>query len=252
MIRITSLRGIRQRISPTITRQVRRSFSTGRRTTKEKSNFLFQLLAWYSNKLDTHPLLTKCITSGMIAGTGDFLCQSVIEKPHKEKNDSKSFLEVWDQPRTLRFAFLGSTVVAPAIHYWFGALARMLPGTSVMEIAKRVFLDQFIFTPVFLPIWMSSLWSLEGFSMEKIPGRLMDHLPGVLVANWVVWIPAQGINFRFVPFKYQVLFSNALGLLWNAYLSYSTSGKGEKELEKEEVDAIIHTVDLQIAAESHM
>jgi hypothetical protein len=43
------------------------------------------------------------------------------------------------------------------------------------------------------------------------------------MANWCVWIPAQMINFGFVPLQFQVLFNNALGLFWNAYLSYSSS-----------------------------
>ena len=44
----------------------------------------------------------------------------------------------------------------------------------------------------------------------------------------------QTINFRFVPTKYQVLYSNCVGFLWNIYLSYQSfrgSGKGSDEAE---------------------
>ena len=40
--------------------------------------------------------------------------------------------------------------------------------------------------------------------------------------NLMVWIPAQFLNFSFIPTKYNVLFSNMIGLAWNAYLSYMT------------------------------
>lgn len=30
------------------------------------------------------------------------------------------------------------------------------------------------------------------------------------------------INFKFLPTKYQVLFSNGVGFLWNVYLSFQS------------------------------
>jgi|UPI000581A19F peroxisomal membrane protein 2 len=180
-------------------------------------NPLRRAFVWYANKLDTHPLLTKGITSGIIAGSGDFLCQTLISNRD----------DVWDHARTGRFALLGTVLVAPAIHVWYGALAARWPGTKATVIATRVFWDQFIFTPVFLPVWMGSLWTLEdrhqSLSSDIIP-RIANSLPEILVANWALWIPVQAFNFYTLPTKYQVLFSNVVGLLWNAYLSYSTSG----------------------------
>ena len=193
------------------------------------------LLAWYSSKLDTHPLITKCLTSGAVAGTGDFLCQWII--------DASEGATVWDRARTGRFAFLGCAFVAPAIHFWYGALARRIPGTHATAIAKRVFMDQFVFTPFYLPLWLVSLWSLEELTEEPklkgadtndssapsadlknaYPQRLVETLPDLMIANWSLWVPVMGLNFRFVPVKYQVLCSNLVALIWNMYLSFATS-----------------------------
>jgi FtsH-binding integral membrane protein len=58
--------------------------------------------------------------------------------------------------------------------------------------------------------------------------RLAASMPSVLVANWGLWIPAQIVNFRFVPGKFQVLYSNVVALLWNVYLSYFQASKREQ------------------------
>ena len=52
-----------------------------------------------------------------------------------------------------------------------------------------------------------------------------------LVANWALWVPAQLVNFRYIPGKFQVLFSNVVALGWNAYLSF-TAHEAEAKVEK--------------------
>jgi protein Mpv17 len=67
---------------------------------------------------------------------------------------------------------------------------------------------------------------------------LQEHVPTALIANWSLWIPAQVINFRFVPGKFQVLFSNVVALAWNVYLSFmSHAAETERpiSLQKEKV-----------------
>lgn len=214
-------------------------------------------LAWYSKKLDTHPLLTKGITSGVIGGAGDLLCQAFIDRPEKEcerlQNGSAAYADEsiawwWDGWRTARFCFLGAFYIAPGCHYWYGGLASRYPlgvagGTSnSVMVAQRVAWDQFAFTPFFLVGWIASLWMLEdgvmsgkpavatttaanGTPPASIPTRLIATVPDILVANWILWVPVQALNFRFTPTKFQVLVSNCVALVWNSYLSFSTRTK---------------------------
>jgi hypothetical protein len=98
------------------------------------------LLAWYSTKLDTHPLLSKGISSGLIAGAGDWLCQTGIEGGQ------------WDYVRTGRFTFLGTFLVAPVIHVWFAFLSKAIPGVSLVAVSQRVAVDQFFFAPCFMSV----------------------------------------------------------------------------------------------------
>ncbi|GLD98456.1 hypothetical protein PINS_up007153 [Pythium insidiosum] len=94
-----------------------------------------------------------------------------------------------------------------------------IPGLSTPAVMKRLALDQLGFAPTFLPVFFSTLLTLEGVP-EQIPSKLRQDWWPTVKANWVVWVPAQLLNFRFVPGNLQVLFANVVGLFWNSYLSY--------------------------------
>jgi protein Mpv17 len=49
----------------------------------------------------------------------------------------------------------------------------------------------------------------------------------MMLTNYKLWIPAQAVNFFFVPVHYQVLASNFIALVWNTYMSYINSKKRE-------------------------
>lgn len=194
---------------------------------QQQDAFWRQFCSWYSQKLNTHPLLTKALTGGAIAAAGDVLCQAGTYKD----GDKRSFWRGWDMRRSFHFFVLGLTFVAPTSHYWYGNLAihPWTKGQSFVQISKRVFLDQFVWSPVFFVIWLSGFWGMEkngqitGAELKK---DLTLALPDVMVANWILWIPCQYANFYAVPVKYQVLFTNLVELVWNAYLSFATEGGG--------------------------
>ena len=40
--------------------------------------------------------------------------------------------------------------------------------------------------------------------------------------NWALWVPAQYINFKFVPPNLRVLAVTITALVWNVYMSYQS------------------------------
>lgn len=99
-------------------------------------------------------------------------------------------------------------------------------------------MDQLGFAPTFLPVFFSTLLTLEGHA-ASIPDKLRQDWWPATCANWSVWVPAQLLNFRFVPAPLQVLFANVVGLFWNAYLSFVghaqiADGHAEEEDEGED------------------
>jgi len=107
---------------------------------------------------------------------------------------------------------------------WYGFLMRTIPGTSLKRVLQRTFLDQACFAPIFAPTFMTSLMILE--QNNKTVGEIVDVVKrdagDVIMTNWALWIPAMLVNFRYVPGKWQVLFSNGVGFIWNVYLSWKT------------------------------
>ena len=248
--------------------------SNGSPPPPQSPSLLTNPLAWYSTKLETHPFATKCVTSGLIAASGDLLCQYLVHRNHlaaqeesikgvtrgrtaeeedqvkKHRHDEIIEIEPRnfdpDWYRTGRFGILGFFLVAPVVHLWYARLTRSIPGTNVGAVIKRTAVDQLCFAPLFLPTFMMNLMMLEGRPYAEAFPKLQKDLPGALVTNWCLWVPAMLVNFRFVPLKYQVLYSNMVGFVWNTYLSWKTQEDGEEG----EGDASIKAK--EIVAESHM
>ena len=209
--------------------------SSSKSSSKGDDSLLSVCLAWYSTKLDTHPIVTKCLTSGLVSALGDLICQS-LTLPAKDNSSSSSAPSSsaepkWDMQRTGRFAALGALWVGPILHFWYGALFQALS----KRVVARVAVDQFGFAPLFVTSFLSLLWTWEGESPSTLGPRLQENVPSIVVANWALWIPAQTINFHFVPVKYHVLFSNFVALAWNAYLSY-TSHESKPRKEEDSID----------------
>jgi hypothetical protein len=175
--------------------------------------------------LDASPVFTKCISAGLIAGLGNLGAQRLM---HDEK-DGKFKID-WQQ--TGRFALLNVVFVAPVLHYWYTWLAVAIPGKAIIPVLKRVGYDEFLFTPVYVPVLMGILWSMEGVEMKRIPQMIREEWLNIMLFDWAVYIPVQILNFRFVPVKFQVLVINVIGVGWNCFVSWRAQGQQKKFLEE--------------------
>lgn len=178
--------------------------------------------AWnaYLRSVESRPILTKGITSGVITFTADIVCQlyqptkavsEEIERQNKEGIDAIQYqLKNIDLKRLGIFTTLGIFYIAPSLHFWYGYLMRAIKGVTMRATATRVFLDQSLFSPTFLAGLFAGGLLLEG-KPEEIKDKLLIDLPPTVMMNWAVWIPSMIINFRFCPPHLQVLFSNSIG-----------------------------------------
>ncbi len=175
------------------------------------------IFAKYDEFLIKRPLLTKCITSAGLSLGADLICQIGFsdEFANKLYGDIKI-----DWKRALKFTAIGGIFVAPTLHYWYGLLATKIPGTTMLDVLKRLSFDQLLFAPLFLPCFFSCALILDG-TPELIPSKLKNDWLTTVVTNYAVWVPCQFINFKFMPPHHQVLFANIVGFFWNIYLSYA-------------------------------
>lgn len=193
----------------------RRAAASVRNFSKSSSDFQpSSLWITYNRYLTEKPVLTKSITSGVIAFLGDIACQKYFTQEKEPKMDWK---------RTFKFTLLGTALVGPLLHYWYGFLVTKIPGTTAVSTLYRVAFDQLLFAPFcILPAFFSASMVLNG-TPEQIPDKLKADWFPTVIANFALWVPAQFINFKFMPPQYQVLFANVVGLFWNVYLSAATN-----------------------------
>lgn len=169
----------------------------------------------YNGLLVSHPLSTKIITGGTLAVIADLVCQTSF--PTAEVKD-KPIAERINWRRTMNFGIINALFFPPIAHYWYGMLSVRIVGDTFAAALKRVALDQILFAPVCLTGFFSLNMILNG-QMDAIPKKLEEDLLPTMVTNYSVWVPAQIINFKFVPIPMRVLWANLVGFFWNIYLS---------------------------------
>ncbi|KAF1926246.1 uncharacterized protein M421DRAFT_102594 [Didymella exigua CBS 183.55] len=172
---------------------------------------------WYQAKLKSAPLATQAITTAILFGTGDTMAQQLVEKRGWKAHDAM---------RTARMAGYGGVIFGPAATTWYGVLTKYVNTRSKNgTILARVACDQFLFAPVNMGLFLSTMAYLEGSSIST---RLETaYIPG-LTKNFMVWPWVQFANFKYVPADLRVLVVNVVSLGWNCYLSALNSGGGSK------------------------
>lgn len=125
-------------------------------------------------------------------------------------------------PTTISRTDIAQTAVfGPAATTWYKFLAKNVNLKSPNgTILARVALDQGVFAPVFIGVFLSSMATLEGNSVKE---KLDKNYKTALTSNYMLWPFAQAVNFKVVPLEHRVLFVNVISIGWNCYLSYLNS-----------------------------
>ncbi|KAI8465983.1 MAG: hypothetical protein J3K34DRAFT_387701 [Monoraphidium minutum] len=168
----------------------------------------------YNRALERAPLLTKAVTTAAISAVGNVFCQLVVEgKPGL------------DARRLAVFTGLGFVWVAPALHTWFAFVNRAVPATGNKGALLRMLLDQGAWAPAFIASMISLLTLIDGGRGPEVGAALRSDWGASVRANWVLWVPAQFVNFRYVAPRHQLLFANVTALAWNVWFSFLTRPK---------------------------
>lgn len=159
-------------------------------------------------------MLTQSITTAVLFATGDVMAQQAVDKRGLAKHEFA---------RTGRMALYGGAVFGPAATTWFKFLqTKIILRNKNLEIAARVAVDQLVFAPTNLFVFLSSMAIMEGSSPKD---KLASTYTTAIQKNWMVWPAVQAVNFKLVPLEHRVLLVNVLSIGWNCYLSYVSSSK---------------------------
>eukprot|EP00798_Chlamydomonas_sp_ICE-L_P025111 gene25111-10752_t len=167
----------------------------------------------YLSLLDTNPILTRAVTCAILNGLGDVFCQIFLEGSKLGSLDAK---------RVLTFTALGAFYVGPVLFYWYSFLGGFVTLPGMQGVIASLAMDQLVFAPIFVGSFIAILSALGGASIPEVQDKLKRDLFPAVKVNWLLWVPAQFINFKFVPPNLRVLATNVTALIWNTYMSYAS------------------------------
>ena len=160
---------------------------------------------------DKYLLYTNTGISIGLSISGDVMQQTYQRR--KKPNIS------WNTKRSMHMAASG-LVVGPLCHYWYLYLDRWLPGRSLRVVIKKLAMDQLICSPLYIASFLWTTCLLENKSWKDFKKECTGKGWRLYFAEWVVWTPAQFVNFCFLPPKFRVLYDNFISLGVDCYYSY--------------------------------
>ncbi|KAJ3927578.1 MAG: hypothetical protein NXY57DRAFT_1050924 [Lentinula lateritia] len=155
------------------------------------------ILGLYSAAFARRPMATQSATSAVIFGAGDVIAQQLVDRRGLRNHDV-------------------TCLFGPVLTKWHQFINRRHFDSPFRAVVYKVCLASAVIT---VPMFFGSMSILEGRPDEAIPRIKNSYVP-TLTRGWCLFIPAQIVNFAFVPVSMRILFFSTVALCWNTYLSF--------------------------------
>jgi len=154
-----------------------------------------RLVSVVQTGLKSRPLVTNCIVFGTLSGLAEFSQQTLLYKILPCKEDRTNY----DMAAVGRYVILGGALFAPVLHYWFRWLDKFLPGKSGIVVLKKVTLDAVVLDVPYYTAFYMAMGTMEGKPASVSFDEVKTKLVPTIIYSLFLWLPAQAINFRFLP-----------------------------------------------------
>ena len=121
--------------------------------------------------------------------------------------------------------------VSPGFYVWYKFIDTVYANAPLSQFAKKLFVNQLVLTSLNTPCFM--LWCAYVEAALDRPGahpwervheataeQFAREVPGLIASSWAMWVPANAIQFRFVPRHLKIAYVSTLSVLWGAYISF--------------------------------
>lgn len=197
----------------------------------------------YLELLESHTLLTKCTTAGLIALLGDILAQGL--EYHMQENDIIHQQFSIHIRRAFGIFFESMFISGPIMHWSYDILEEKVPieeTTSMYESTSstddndilvsslrkwaaalfHVIIDLIILGPVFVLSMMVTSSFIEGRWRTIWQEFKSDFSPALWASTLssLSFLPMQTVAFRLLSVKFRLLYMNLQDIIWNAVVSF--------------------------------
>ncbi|XP_022917498.1 PXMP2/4 family protein 3 [Onthophagus taurus] len=168
---------------------------------------LFNFTMWYFNNLFNHPVLTKAITSCIVATSGKLVSELIEGK------------KTINQKGVFAYALFGLLFGGTCPHYFYQFVERIVTDETKFGVFKKLILERLIYTPIYQAFILYTLARFEGKNHDRALGQLFVLYVPTLMAAWKYLTLVQILNFTVVPPMLRVLLLNVVGFLYIVYIS---------------------------------
>lgn len=189
---------------------VKRFFSKAYKTYKQGFDDAFNR----KNLFYTNVLLSATIST----------CGDLIEQKYELH---KGEIDRIDLSRTAHMGLSGLTT-GIICHHWYNILDKIIIGRTLDMVIKKLLLDQFICSPIIILSFFGTVAIFEEHPIENFTDEVKDKFWTLYKAEWVVWPPAQIINFYFLPTRFRVVYDNTISLGYDIYTSQVKHDRSNK------------------------
>lgn len=198
----------------------------------------------YNKTAKSHPLAVGIITSGLKTSAADLFAQKIIERKEDFDWNRHSVFCVFG------FAYLGGFqywLYNVKFVQWCEPIRKLVGHIGVAPL--KTAMDQcihhpFVYFPTFYVIKALVEDKSASYALNKYKAEIWDSVK----ALWTIWVPAQIINFAFVPRHLRIPYVAGVSFLWTVVLSVMQGnfdslrvGKqpSHKMLDKDPTEAVV-------------
>ncbi|WCJ24083.1 Peroxisomal membrane protein PMP22 [Euphorbia peplus] len=167
--------------------------------------------AWrkYLIQLQAHPLRTKAITAGTLAGCSDAIAQKL------------SGIKTLQLRRLLLIMLYGFAYGGPFGHFLHKLMDKIFKGKKDNKtVAKKVLFEQLTSSPWNNMFFMAYYGLVvEGRPWGLVKGKIRKDYPSIQLTAWKFWPIVGWINHQYIPLQYRVLFQSFIGSCWGIFLN---------------------------------
>jgi hypothetical protein len=183
-------------------------------------------LALYLRQLQSNPLRTKMLTSGLLSGLQEVLASWIANDVSKHGH--------YFSARVPKMTLYGMFISAPLGHLLVGILQKVFAGrTSLKAKILQILASNLIVSPIQNAVYLTSMAIIAGArTLHQVRATVKAGFMPVMKVSWITSPLALAFAQKFLPEHTWVPFFNIIGFFIGTYVNTHTKKKRLEALRK--------------------